>query len=249
MKQIILWIFFGSLSLGYASEREEKIVEYNMKSLYHVYTKEYGLALEYAKLACRMGSGESCSNIALMYVNGFINGKVYYFKAHQYYKKACALKNASACTSAGMFYEEGLGLNTVYVESAKPYYIEGCQLGSGQACNSLGVIAYKEGHLKKAIELYLKSCTKTFGLGCYNYAYALERGQGVKEDFKQAVFYYIKGCKLDVGVSCSSASHMIYRGNGIRENKSLSKEYLEKACILKHKPSCVLRKKLFKSNN
>ena len=245
MKQIMLWIIFVSLTVADTNTAEEKVREYEFKSMYHLSLKEYALALEYAKQGCKLGSSEACSNVASMYVNGIIDDKVYYFKAHQYYKKACILKNAYACTAAGIVYEEGLGLNKGYIDQAKPYFAEGCLLGNGRGCNYLGVIEYKAGNDKKAIELYLKSCSASCGLDCYNYAYALDRGQGVKVDFKKAVSYYMKGCKLNVGVSCTSAADMIYGGDGIEEDKVLAKEYFEKACSLKHEPSCELVKELF----
>ena len=158
MKKIVLWVVLVSLSTAGMNVTGEKVLAYESKTLYHLYVKEYALALEYAKLGCKLGSSESCSNVAFIYAEGYIDGMVNYFKAHQYYKKACTLKNSIACVNAGIFYEEGLGLNKGYVDHAKPYFSEGCLLGNGRACNMLGVIEYQEGNTMKAQEYLGKAC-------------------------------------------------------------------------------------------
>ena len=96
MKQIILWLIFVSLAVADVNVTKQNMEKYGLRTLYHITTKEYDLALSYAKMSCSLGSSESCLDAAYIYLHGNLEGKVEVL-AKEYLEKACSLKHEPSC--------------------------------------------------------------------------------------------------------------------------------------------------------
>jgi TPR repeat protein len=131
-------------------------------------------ALKLFEGACKRGEGISCESLGGYYGQGGggdpadLKGAM--VRAAPYYDRACTLGRAVACTLLATFILEGVKFPGSDRKRIVGLFDSGCRGEMNIACKFLGDI-YNKGELvrrdvKKANELYAKSCKLGYDRGC-----------------------------------------------------------------------------------
>lgn len=141
-------------------------IERNYKKTFELYTK-----------ACNGNDSESCSKLGVMYRDDIgieynINNKE---KAQQLFEMACNNGFSEGCNNLGLLYYRYLYNQDRYLKSIEPFK-KACDSKNAIACENLSNMYYylasdyERTDIKKAKELYGKSCDLQNQNGCRNYA-------------------------------------------------------------------------------
>lgn len=119
--------------------------------------QDYLKAIEYYQKGCDNKIYRSCSNLGIMYSDGFgVNQD--YKKAIELHSKACNGGNAPACSNLGAMYFLGQGVKKDIVKSAS-YFRKACNGKDWIGCFKFAI--HNEVNLKdnkKAMQFYKKAC-------------------------------------------------------------------------------------------
>ena len=97
--------------------------------------KEYDKAFELYKKACDGGEMRGCTNLGVMYANGF-GGEKNEQKAVELYKKACDDGEMLGCYNLGVMYAKGNGVEKDFSKAVQ-LFKKACDGGDMNGCRNL----------------------------------------------------------------------------------------------------------------
>ncbi len=104
-----------------------------------------------------------------------------------------------------------------------------------------GIAQAKQGHNKKALALFEKSCNEEkLAKGCYYSAQAYGKGTVVAKDTKKSLDYYQKSCDLQYTDACMVVGSAYYYGFGAKKDYLKAKKTLSQACDAGDANGCFL---------
>lgn len=151
MKKVLLFLSFAGLLFAYT---EKDLKDWNRR--------------------CNNGELDYCHNIGVIY-SGVIYSeeetgiKIDYIKANQYLSRACNAGYYESCPNLAYLYYLGLGVPKD-ISTAVRYYTLACNHNEYLSCYYLAIINRTDfNNLKKAVELYKKSCDLKHQKACDSY--------------------------------------------------------------------------------
>lgn len=150
-------------------------------------TGDYQKALSVYKESCSHNSGEGCSWLGNLYMNGQGIRKSLR-KANEFFIKSCDLQYGEGCLRLAQLYEESFEFEQ-YRSKAPDFYSKGCSFGNAEACMNLGAL-YSEGisvdvDLKRAVKYFDMACGNKNGLGCFNAGEIYSQDDyGIRHDYE-----------------------------------------------------------------
>ena len=167
------------------------------------------------KDSCSNGDGTICYVLGTMYDEGKDGVSKNKSRALKYYKKSCNSKLNSENV-------ETIGMSCYYAA----YFLN----------NGIGTKIHKT----NAATYYRKACNNKITNGCFNYALAYLRGDGVKKDDKKAFKYLKKACHADSPDtdSCATISELYANGRGVKKDDKQAFKYAKKACYMGSAVAC-----------
>ena len=128
------------------------------------FNKDYKKAKFYFEKVCKEDKNikqdnfylEACTNLGLMYQDGF-GVKPNYKKAFELYSIACDGGTTTACSNIGFMYAHGHGVQRDIVKGAA-YYRRACDKGDVGGCYNFASYHYNYGDKGKAAEYLKKAC-------------------------------------------------------------------------------------------
>jgi len=118
-----------------------------------------------------------------------------------------------------------------------------CEGGNAGACMELGAM-YEAGlaplsiDLKRATDLYARSCDMGNGFGCSSAGYMYGTGRGVLLDYPKAIGYYGHSCDLGVGQGCYNLGVMYEQGYGVPKDPTRALLNFEYGCLIGSAAGC-----------
>lgn len=195
---------------------------------------------------CSAGDVRGCYGMATLYQRGLgINLDL--DTATNLYEKACGAQYAKACSALGKLLLHNPDIKDP-VEGVK-FVKEGCDLGDAEGCVELGVVYYDgipgevgaavDKNIGRAKEIFIDTCDKKLGLGCYKLGVMYDAGEGFNADPKKALELYRKGCDYLDGASCGMIGHRYLKGGGgVMKSSTEAVRHFELGCEHGDNRSC-----------
>lgn len=190
----------------------------------------------YYNQACNLKIGESCHELASMYLSGHGVTKNLYI-AEDVYRIACNLNIGASCGVLAEMYANDISyMDNIYKPTAKELYEKACELNVGSSCRTLAVMYENESlvkdqrkNLNKAIDLYQKACDLNNSLSCLLLANAYAQGNGVAQNTDKAINiiekFYINNdnasLSLENRIGCTDLEP-IYHNTEIRDTELIN---------------------------
>ena len=96
-------------------------------------------------------------------------------EAFSFYKMACDGNHGGGCNNAGLL-AKGLAKSDNVDIGYSELYRRSCELGEMMGCSNLGIVYYYEyGHLEKATDSFIKSCSGEYIDGCLEFREVLKK--------------------------------------------------------------------------
>lgn len=100
---------------------------------------------------------------------------------------------------------------------------------------SVADVAFMEGDLERAAEMYLEGAREGDALASFNYGYCLWRGKGALYDPREAKSFFAFARDLDGGEPCYNIAMLYLHGEGVEKSYIKAYEYMkisaEQGCI------------------
>lgn len=262
MNRNIIWVVLGILflfgvmnkgkRLTYQEQRQEIQKEYDekyargiakSKELFSKVCNGNIRGCDYAKVkesfesACKSGDKTSCSNLGVMYQNGW-GVKQDIPKGESLLYLACKAGDELGCDLLGEmeYTDDGYWLSKGHELQG---YTECCENGVFDGCSRIGLY-YRGGFQgidkdeKKAKDYFQKACHEGNANGCFNLGTMYLKGDVVKQDYNKSIQLYKNACENNEFHACFSLGDMYAQGIGTEQNQSQAKEYYKKSCEQVH---------------
>lgn len=194
---------------------------------------DYAKVKESFEGACKSGDKTSCSNLGVMYQNGW-GVKQDIPKGESLLYSACKVGNELGCDLLGEteYTDDGYWLSKGHDLQG---YTECCENGVVDGCSRIGLY-YRGGFQgidkdeKKAKNFFQKACDEGNANGCFNLGTMYLKGDVVKQDYSKTIQLYKKACENNEFHACFSLGDMYSQGIGTEQNRSQAKGYYKKSC-------------------
>ena len=251
MKAAVLAVLAATPSVG-MTEKVEKLAvptdaEAAIQRGHDAWRKDdFATARKEYQTACDAKDMEGCFQAGLLFDNdhgGMMDRK----EANRLYGIACDGGNIYACNNLGYNYLEGAGTEKDLAK-ARFLFEKSCDGNDALACINLGDLIIPEeaenlasdhARYKQAYAYYVKGCGLDDGKACTRMGYALDTGQGVKQDDKAAFAAYSKSCANDFAVGCYNVGVFYRDGRGARKSMADAMRYYDMACTKGDSDGCA----------
>lgn len=173
---------------------------------------DYETAREEYGLACRLGIGEACAALAVMFEQG-LGGEQDLASARTSYETACADELAGACARLSQMQFYGMG-GPVNLSSALENASTACELGDQNGCNTALLISFGPGQVDGPVEDY-QICEAGDAVACRELGDRLLSQSAV--DPNNAVLARLafgEACGLGDQMGCAVYGALLYEGLG-----------------------------------
>lgn len=198
---------------------------------------DYTKVKESFESACKSGDKTSCSNLGVMYQNGWgvqqdipKGESLLYSACEAGDELGCDLIGEKEYADVGFWLPQGGHLQE---------YIDCCENGIANGCSGVGLY-YRSGFQgidkdeNKAKNYFQKACDDGNANGCFNLGTMYLKGDAVQQNYRTSIQLYKKACENNEFNACFSLGDMYSQGIGIEQNQSQAKEYYKKSCEQVH---------------
>lgn len=198
---------------------------------------DYAKVKESFEDACKSGDKTSCSNLGVMYQNGW-GIKQDISKGESFLYSACEAGDELGCDLIGEKEYADVGFWLPKGGDLQEY-IDCCENGIANGCSAVGLY-YRSGFQgidkdeTKAKNYFQKACDDGNANGCFNLGTMYLKGDVVKQDYSKTIQLYKKACENNEFRACFSLGDMYSQGIGTEQNQSQAKEYYKKSCEQVH---------------
>lgn len=212
------------------------------------YVEELGVnkniekGIELYTQSCEANDSKGCLELGKLYYTDAVI-PYDYKKSFSYLKKSCSHANGMGCYLAAIQLTFRFGVEPSAEESESNYYEKACTFGVGSACLTIAKM-YENGtnevleSQEKASKFYELGCIHGAGDGCFIYGYKLNKGIGVKNDYKEYLKYYKIGCDKNNAASCTALVAYYIVDSSLNIDFQTVNELYEKACSLDEPVAC-----------
>jgi TPR repeat protein/serine/threonine protein kinase len=241
---IIAIHFFGSRepkqSVLQPAAQEPVVTQREQQAIAFYNQKRYTEAGPLLDQVCSSGGMEACTDLGIIYTNGF-GVKQDILRAVALFSKSCDAGYARGCYDLGVSYESGNGIARDYPRAAT-YFSKACDAGIGDGCNNLGNL-YFDGQgvaqeYSHAMALYSKACDVGNASSCRNIGNMYLRGNGVAQDYSRALSLFSKACDTDSAIGCADLGVMYQDGQGVAQDYFRAAGFYTRSCEADDNKGC-----------
>jgi len=204
----------------------------------HEKAAEFDKARESYGQGCDNGSGPSCDNLAMLYVQGQ-GGPRDETKQAAFFARACELGDAVGCKNTGITLSKAAPPR---LELAFASFKKSCDLGANDGCYELAR-SYMDGHGVAADPVagfagFDKACKAGVQHACSALGLYLVLGKGAPLDVPRGAKLLGDACAKDDGEACKNLGILVREGKVPPKDPKRFFALFDKACTLKDAAGC-----------
>jgi TPR repeat protein len=195
--------------------------------------------------ACELGDADSCSALAVSYVDGRVAGGDERL-ATDLATYACNAGSGMGCVLMGQMLYHGFGEAAKDRAQAERFFRAGCELGDVHGCEILARWATNdaeggaaEQYWSAGLDLRIDACDGGSVGDCVVLGVYYVRGLGTGRDFSRAVDLYERGCEEGIRSSCTYLGQVLITGSGVPAEPVRAADLFTDACEAGDEIACA----------